>query len=198
MLDDKTSFSLEGAPYGMQDWRESPRLPRRELPSFPNGHYNRRTQLLTILAVHHAAGTDTVQGINTYHTQVKNWADPGEAGVIHAPHIAYHFFIHLDGTITWCNQLWERVWHATNANDTALGVCLNGNCDVLPPRPAQLEALAWLLARLLSWRGLAHRAIWGHGELTQFGNATSCPGRFLLPTIQAWRQQGLPRIEQKR
>jgi hypothetical protein len=183
-------LDLSGAPHGYRDWRNDPQLPRRtDIPGYPNGFYTRRKQPVSILTIHHTAGaSDDIFFDNTYHTQQRNWNDPGEP-MLHAPHIAYHFYIDRDGLLTGCNFLWERSWHATNANDKAIGIVCQGDFQSGDNRPtdAQRETLQWVISRLLGYFKLDRQAIWGHGELRQYGNSTTCPGRNFLPDVQGFR-----------
>lgn len=162
------------APFGMVDWRESGQLPR-------NGYYRRRDADVALLAVHHPDAESSAKAVNTFHT-TGNYFD-GE----NAPHIAYHYYIENSGLIVLCNHTWEQSWHATRANRIALGVCVNGDLDKRAPTTAQRLALTWLLDALCVAFGLAQSKVFGHGELTQYGNSTACPGSFLLPLVKQYR-----------
>ena len=182
-------LDLSAAPHGFRDWRDDPQLPRRILPDYPQGFYNRRSQPVSILVVHHtASSTDDIFSDNTYHTDQRNWDDSGKT-VVHAPHIAYHFYIDRGGQITACNYLWERSWHATNANDKGVGIVCQGDFqsgNVTPTDP-QLETLQWIIGLLMALFKLDRNSVWGHGELRQYGNSTTCPGKNFLPAVQAFR-----------
>jgi hypothetical protein len=182
-------FDPSGAPHGYRDWRDSAELPRLKTPESPQGYYKHRKQPVSILVVHHTASAgDDILSDNTYHTQQRNWNDPGEP-MLHAPHIAYHFYIDRAGGLTACNYLWERSWHATNANDKSVGIVCQGDFQSGANRPsaAQVETLQWIIGRLMGYFKLDRQAIWGHGELRQYGNSTTCPGRNFLPDVQGFR-----------
>lgn len=73
----------------------------------------------------------------------------------------------------------------------SIGVALDGDLDVAPPSPAQLEALRRLLLALkLRYPAAelgAHRQVRGD-------RATTCPGRrFPMPALAAWARVELPR-----
>lgn len=73
----------------------------------------------------------------------------------------------------------------------SIGVALDGDFDVAPPSPAQLEALRRLLLALkLRYPAAelgAHRQVRGD-------RATTCPGhRFPMPALAAWARVELPR-----
>lgn len=182
----QTSYSLPAnAPVPVVDWRDSPELPRRcDLPAsqYINGcYYRKRNQPITLIAVHHAASEADVKEINTFH-ETTGYFDGDNA-----PHIAYHFAIENDGTIIQCNYVEERSWHATRANDSALGICLQGDLDKHAPSDKQRIALQWLLDTLCEDLKIPRTGVWGHGELMQYGNSTSCPGSHLLPLVKAYR-----------
>ena len=182
----QTSYSLPtNAPVPVVDWRDSSELPRRcNLPAskYISGcYYSRRNEAINLIAVHHAAAESDVKAINTFH-ETAGYFDGDNA-----PHIAYHFAVESDGTIVQCNYVEERSWHATNANDQALGICLQGDLNAHAPSDKQRIALQWLLDTLVEDFKLTRAAVYGHGELTQYGNSTSCPGSHLLPLVKAYR-----------
>jgi hypothetical protein len=178
-----------GAPLGFRDWRDSVELPRQPLPDYPQGFYTRRKLPISVLTVHHtASNTDDIFFDNNYH-QKKNWNPNPQGAVVRAPHIAYHFFIDRGGQLTACNYLWERSWHATNANDRAVGIVCQGDFQSGNNRPtdAQLQTLQWILDKLMDSLKLDRGAVWGHGELRRDGNSTTCPGKNFLPDVQRFR-----------
>ncbi|HMA36544.1 MAG TPA: peptidoglycan recognition family protein [Chloroflexia bacterium] len=182
-------IDLSGAPHGYQDWRNTDQLPRVKTAEYPQGLYNRRSQPVSILVVHHTASTsDDIIFDNTYHTQIKNWNEPGQP-ILHAPHIAYHFYIDQSGRLTACNYLWERSWHATDANDKGVGIVCQGDFQAGTNKPsqAQLETLQFIIGTLMAYFKIDRTSVWGHGELRQYGNATTCPGQNFLPAVQGFR-----------
>lgn len=60
------------------------------------------------------------------------------------PGFAYTFYIDKIGRIfrAWDDNV--KTFHVGNGNDTALGVCLEGNFSVKPPSEKQIKALVWL------------------------------------------------------
>lgn len=121
-----------------------------------------------------------------YHIN-KNWNE-GAGTAVHGFGLMYHYRISADGRI-WQTQPEKLIlWHARNANNTALAIC----CDLGPrqtPPSAQLSALRSLLDHLCYHRPdfpAARKDVYGHGELTKEGNHTTCPGP-LLAFVQSYR-----------
>jgi hypothetical protein len=186
--DPTKTLSLEGAPHGFQDWRESDELPRLSTDDYPDGHFAQRVAAISLIVVHHTGTNDEIQAANKY-SQERNW-NPGAGPAIQAPHIPYHYYIDAGGRLIACNQLWERTWHAARANDLSIGVALAGELQSHPPREAQLTTLRWLLAQLHPALRLDRSAVVAHGELTPFGNSTNCPGPSLRSAIAGFRDGG--------
>ncbi len=96
------------------------------------------------------------------------------------PAIGYHFVITPDGMVNQCLML--NAWSNHNGynNGHAIGICLVGNFEKLPPTPAQMEALSgmieWLKKALPSIKNLM-----GHREypVRQNESRTLCPGKYL-------------------
>lgn len=161
------------------------------------------------LVVHHQGGGRVTAASNAwnliredalYHMQ-KNWGT--SARPYYAPSIAYHYVISYEGYVYWLNDRGETTWHAMGANPSSIGIELQGNFTLkdeqekpCEPTTAQLRSLALLLDYLTEWTEDGAKAIpatkenvWGHGELTQFGNRTACPGT-ALPYVQEYRRTG--------
>ncbi|MCL5960727.1 MAG: peptidoglycan recognition protein family protein [Chloroflexi bacterium] len=161
------------------DWRNSPELPR-------DGYYVRRVTPIGFIVIHNSGSDADIQSNNDYHR--------GDS--FGAPHLAYTFRIDREGTVVWANELWEASWHAKDANDEGLGICLQGNLELTQPAPAQLEALQWLLEVKLPGLGvdLSREKVYGHGEpvLRRYGNNTICPGKNMLRRIVDYREARAP------
>ena len=125
-----------------------------------------RTNPVDLVVVHHegeVSYADTSAAtINLYHTQAKGYAG-----------IGYHVWIRKSGLLEVGRPLWAVGAHAKNHNHRSWGVCLDGNFDLRPPEPVQLEVLQTVLRYLdllsPTWR------LAGHRELP--GMQTSCPGK---------------------
>ncbi len=149
------------------------------LPKHPALTYSKRTHAITTIAIHHTAGPrDTlVKNLALYHVQHNGW-----------PGIAYHYVIAADGTIYWTNRHETRSYHASDANDYSLGVCLIG--DFMPTEPAanqiptsaQMASMARLVAWLMQELNVPLENVKGHREIDQ----TECPGDLFLAG-QTWK-----------
>ena len=107
--------------------------------------------------------------------------------------IPYHFWRQetaAGGMLAWCNHLSEITWHARNANPVAIGCAFVGNYDTQEPDAQMLQDLQELLDYLCGMLNLPHSCVYGHGELTEYGNSTSCPGSKLLVHVRNYRQTG--------
>ncbi len=154
----------------------------------------RRLQQIALIVVHYDAQwrPDKYDPIARYKAQAlyhiqKNWGR-NPLKPIRGFGLMYHYRISGDGQI-WQTQPEDLItWQANNANPYALGIC----CDCgenQEPTEAQLVSLYNLLEYMCFERPdfpAGRRDVWGHGELTKYGNATKCPGRF-LPYVQRYR-----------
>ncbi len=148
-------------------------------PSLPP--YERRTQKISAILVHHAETpkTMTVEQIAWYHVHGERTNNRGELVKEQWPGIAYHYVIAPDGTIYQGQRHETRSYHAGNANDYSLAVSLIGSfmgyteppADRLPT-PAQMRSAARLIAWLLQELKLPLESVMGHREV----GLTDCPG----------------------
>ena len=109
----------------------------------------------------------------------------------HAPTITYSTVIGGSGVVYLCNE-WEHVtWHANDANGIGLGfmVDVGEGQDLTREQITSGEILADFVSNECPEIPADSWDHYGHGELTDYGNATACPGR-LLPFIQTYRQYG--------
>lgn len=173
------------------------KLPRQ--PDNPNCHI-RLLGSITKIVVHYDAvyvpptkgGTLVYDPLARYIEQAlyhihKNWNE-GAGPIVRGFGLMYHYRVSADGRI-WRTQPEELVtWHAHAANYSGLAIC----CDLGPgqtPPQQQIDGLQSLLDHLCYERPdfpASRPDVWGHGELTQAGNHTPCPGA-LLAWVQAYR-----------
>lgn len=134
------------------------------------------------ITIHHTAvvakkdtvGLDRARAHLRTHTETNGWGD-----------LAYHFLVHVDGTVREGRPVEEA--GDTNTNYDPAGhllITLEGNFEEQEPTEAQLEAAAALVA----WGSGQHRipmdGVSGHRDHAQ----TACPGErlfALLPGIRA-------------
>jgi hypothetical protein len=124
-----------------------------------------------------------------YHMS-KDW-NPGP-GVARGFGLMYHYRISPDGRL-WRTQPEALVtWNANNANDLVIAVCADLG-QGQKPTYEQVQTLQKFLDAMCYERpdlpGIRQGSIWGHGELRQFRNDTSCPG-LLGPYVQRYRATG--------
>ena len=121
-------------------------------------------QKVNKIIIHHSANdraSDTAKSIHSEHLS-RGWAG-----------IGYHFLIRADGTIEKGRPQGNAGAHCVGANTGSLGICLSGNFEKSMPTAAQIQALIWLIAKLL--KNYRIICILPHSAY----DATACPGRFL-------------------
>ena len=140
--------------------------------------------------MHNTGGMETIQQDNAYHVNEAEWS-PNEHGG--APHIAYTLWIPREGTAVWCNELWERSWHANLADDRYVGIALQGDGRTNDPTPTQKASLKYLINTWLPAHGVTVNEVYGHCEVgaqgpgPNLGTATICPGAGYLKYVQELR-----------
>lgn len=113
------------------------------------------------IIIHHSAGENTsVYDINRMH------ANNGWGGV------GYNYYIRTDGTIYKGRDLAYSGAHCIGKNDTAIGICLEGNFDNHEPSNEQMGALIVLSLNLSQQYDITK--ISPHREY----NSTNCPGKY--------------------
>lgn len=121
-------------------------------------------QKINKIIIHHSANdraNDTAKSIHSTHLS-NGWAG-----------IGYHFLIRADGTIEKGRPQSAVGAHCPGANTGSIGICLSGNFDKAMPAAAQIQALIWLMAKLMKSYNIA--VVLPHSAYV----ATACPGRFL-------------------
>jgi len=104
--------------------------------------------------------------------------------------LMYHYKIDRSGNVYLVRALQDVVWAAMGANYENIAVCLDAapGADATAAQLASLKKLAKHLAvERPDLPNLFEKKIWGHGELTQYGNATECPGTKIKSAVQALR-----------
>jgi hypothetical protein len=100
--------------------------------------------------------------------------------------IGYHFIISADGQVFEGRPLAYQGAHAgwDEVNKLNIGICMVGNFDVSQVPAAQKDALLTVLDRLCEDYHIARSEVFGHMHFKK----TDCPGRHLIPIIEAYAQ----------
>jgi hypothetical protein len=105
--------------------------------------------------------------------------------------IGYHFVISPSGRIFKGRPLDRMGAHVKGHNRGTVGICLMGDFEQERPTVAALAALEAVRARLVA--GAEGLPLLGH--LDHSGQATACPGRFLVAYLAAKRESRLAALE---
>jgi hypothetical protein len=171
-------------------------LPRD--PSHPQ--YRMRPSLagLDLLAVHYDAEKVhwPYDPVERYKRQArfhmsKDW-DPGP-GISRGFGLMYHYRISPDGRIWRTQPELLNLWNANNANSRVLAVCVDLGPGQEPTyvQLVSMQAFAdWICYHRPDLPRIVRRRVFGHGELTEFGNDTSCPG-LAKRYVQRYRAGGV-------
>ena len=116
-----------------------------------------------------------------YHI-AKDWG-----GGAHGYGLMYHEVIDRSGKIWIVRPPEHVVWAQTLANPFSYAIKLDAT-DGQPPTPAQMDAFRQRVDFNRGRFQISQDRVVGHGELTQYGNQTSCPGNDLLALIQSYRR----------
>jgi len=146
--------------------------------------YNRDVSTIKVITVHHDAiphdsrsATQIMQQIFNSHTG-QGW-----------PGMAYHYFIHRDGTVYQVNKHEWVTWH-DGVNWDAIGICVTGYFHPdynNQPTKEQLQSLKALLDELCKNHPefpASQGNVYGHRER----NSTACPGNNLYPYVKEYRE----------
>ncbi len=161
------------------------------LPVAPwNEHPSRDASAIKMIVVHWdwgpvalPAAYDPVAYYRTealYHI-AKDWG-----GGAHGYGLMYQEKISRDGHVWLTRPDTDVVWAAMNANPFGYMICLDA-CEKSPPTTEQKSVVGVRVDALRAKYGLVKSAVYGHGELAQYGNQTECPGPDLLEWVRAYR-----------
>jgi len=133
---------------------------------------------ITRLSVHHSGAPlkdnrrapDRLRSAQEYHQVTKGWPD-----------LAYHFLVDGAGNVYEGRTTAARGdSHTPYDTSGHFLVCLVGDYDQVQPQPAQLEAIARLLAWAATRFKVKAATIAGHRDVAR----TSCPGKHLYARIK--------------
>lgn len=114
----------------------------------------------------HATTLDSSAATLARYQTIKVEGDP-------YPAMAYHFLVHPDGGVEWCQDLEVLTWHAGGEGSaTHLAVCLAGAAEA--PLPAVQEGAARALLDVLCLHVGRRLAVRPHHALVPA--AAGCPG----------------------
>jgi N-acetylmuramoyl-L-alanine amidase len=122
-------------------------------------------------------GIDAIDKVVIHHSAVGgSGGDPWAFARYHVntnkwPGIGYHYVIQKDGLIYQTQNLSTKSYHAGNANNSSIGICLSGDFDNEKPTFNQQEKLVYLINYLQDYLG-RNLSVHGHNEYS----SKSCPG----------------------
>jgi hypothetical protein len=167
------------------------------LPVAPwNSHPTREASAITTVVVHWDGGPVTLppayDPVAYYKSEAfghiaKNWAKPPE--IARGYGLMYHEKISRDGHAWLTRPDTDVVWAASGANPFSYNICVDA-CEFSPPTVEQRSVLRMRLDALRVKHSLTRHRVFGHGELTSYGNATACPGPDLLELVRDYRSGG--------
>jgi hypothetical protein len=178
---------------------------RRRLPhntTYPRARaWDRRPlEAISVVAVHYDAiplrPIGRYDAVARYVAEARDHIAKDWGNGWHAPTIAY--LLKIDGqpdddlaTVYVLNDVEDVTWNANDANGIDVAVCVDLGQGQEPFRSqlATLQRVLDVFDQDTPELPCSHSETYGHGELTDFGNATSCPGA-LLPYVQRYRETG--------
>lgn len=135
---------------------------------------------ITMLVVHHAGDgrvwPDKYDALQEYKNEATYHINKDWGGGYHGNGLQYHYKIDRQGTIYRTRNIEDILWHASNANNISIGICLDGDLTKQHYTKAQEKSLYNLLDEICAWLNIKRQNVFGHGELKAYGNYTACPG----------------------
>jgi len=139
-----------------------------------------RAQTISHLTIHHQGEIwDPAASVPAYLVRLQNWS----RGIKGWSDIPYHYIVAPDGTV-YAARPWQ-IPGDTNTEYQPRGhalLMLLGNFEVQYPTEAQMQATAWLLARLQTQFQLGSDKIATHLD---YSSQTVCPGAHLYTRLGA-------------
>jgi hypothetical protein len=147
------------------------------------------------LFVHHVAGRWPVslEDERRHMRELQTYALSGKGGR-YPPgtysDMDYNAAIGPSGTLYEGRGFFARSAATLDRNDVSRAIVLMGNTDTKQPTPEQLWALPRAAKHLIDIGSLRRDVtIYGHFENPAHPNATSCPGRYMVPNLPGMRIQ---------
>lgn len=158
---------------------------RTQLPRHATNDPPKRRLLDIEFLVIHWDGTGTIapdyDPIARYKWEAQYHIDKDWGGGSHGGGLMYAVKIDRAGLAYLCRNAEDVLWHANAANIPGYAICLDATVDS-SPTSAQFASLKRVIEAKRKEFSVDYGAVFGHGELTQYGNATSCCG----PDALAW------------
>ena len=101
--------------------------------------------------------------------------------------LMYHERISRDSRVSLTRPAEHVVWACCGANAISYNVCVDAGPE-WDATYSQVAVLGGRVERLRSDFGLPRATVYGHGELTSFGNRTECPGDYLREWCRRYRR----------
>ena len=148
--------------------------------------YQRKESNIKKITIHHSAMRQDGRQTNDSVLQTIMSVHSGHGW----PGLSYHFCIMPDGSIYQTNNFSDITWHDT-INDDSIGILVHGYFHPeVNDRPTNKQLVS--LKELLDWLCTQNPAfpasqkdVVGHRERS----ATACPGNFLMPYVEEYRQK---------
>jgi hypothetical protein len=195
--------ALQRAGLQVVDLRD--RLPRNQDWPLLREWDTRPPEAITLFAWHYPALPERPPGVYDEAARwaafarshiARVWGRDAQGNDYHAPTITYHLGIGGSAEATPArvfvlNDVEAATWHAAYANGIALGIVVDvGQSQVvLPAQAAAMQRVADVLSSQTPDIPADWRENYGHGELTDWGNATACPGD-VLAYVRRYRATG--------
>lgn len=162
------------------------------LPWHPERRWSiREPSKINKIIIHQELAEGSVESVNQYHIRPNHISPRG------CPHFCYHYGIRENGQTIQANDLTNIVWHTGGANETSVGIMLEGNfkgpgheLGREKPSDEQMKSLETLVARLIEMLSLAPQDVFGHYH---FGKP-ACPGYFVSEWIENLRNR-IPSVD---
>lgn len=107
-------------------------------------------------------------------------------GGSHGYGLMYHEVISRDGRVWITREPEDEVWAQTRANPFSYAIKLDATVGQ-DPTTVQLESFRQRIDFNRGRFQVSQDEVHGHGELTQYGNQTQCPGKVAMTVIRDYR-----------
>ena len=138
------------------------------------------------IVIHHEGKNNGFDRVNEYHK--RKWNFKSSLGY----YIGYGYYIALNGTVTQGRADTEEQAHTLGGwNRKSIGICLQGNLDLLYPTSEQLLTLQDLIGRKQVEHSISNNKIYMHKELW----LTACPGKNMIDWVKSYRESDITYLQ---